>query len=277
MLVVEGEFAILRTQTRPRAADQVLVVDPDVRGRAFVTAWLRKAGIGVVTASSNVEAMERVHRQRPAVVIATPDQLAVNGIELCRRLQAHQGPRPIRCVFLTRDATLESRNAATEVGVDDYIVKPTYLNDLTKRIRNLLEDPPTAAPGDAASAAEATTEPNALFNKVWQTLEPALETSAIATETVESEELLLGNIRGLPLGEEPLQPALGQLLSAIETPSEPGWHPMTTSDLGVGPTATADHAPAPKPTKSTTSPLRLLAGLFAISLALSVLLSLCTT
>lgn len=113
----------------------VLVVEDDDIVRTLLAASLEHAGHRVVTARSGEE-MSKVLRQEPIALIlldlGLPDE---DGMVLLRQLRM-RSDAPV--VVLTSRNEADTRRAALELGVDDFIGKDTPPDEILLRIRNIL-------------------------------------------------------------------------------------------------------------------------------------------
>jgi two-component system, OmpR family, response regulator len=115
---------------------RVLVVDDEPGIVDVVSMALRYHGFGVETAGSGREALDRVRRWRPHVMVLDVMLPDMEGFEVARRLAAEHAEVPI--LFLSaRDATADRVRGLT-TGGDDYVTKPFSLEELIARLRNIL-------------------------------------------------------------------------------------------------------------------------------------------
>ncbi|MGH9193280.1 MAG: response regulator transcription factor [Acidimicrobiales bacterium] len=122
----------------------VLVVDDDEFIRDLTSSALRIAGFATATASSGLDALACIERQRPALVVLDVGLPGVDGFEVCRRLRAGGDQTPV--VFLTaRDADEDKISGFTKGG-DDYLTKPFSLEELVARVRAVLRRTGPQAP-----------------------------------------------------------------------------------------------------------------------------------
>jgi two-component system OmpR family response regulator len=122
----------------------VLVVDDDEFIRDLTSSALRIAGFATTMASSGLDALACIERQRPALVVLDVGLPGVDGFEVCRRLRAGGDQTPV--VFLTaRDADEDKISGFTKGG-DDYLTKPFSLEELVARVRAVLRRTGPQAP-----------------------------------------------------------------------------------------------------------------------------------
>ena len=124
---------------------RVLVVDDEPGIVDVISMALRHHGFGVEAADNGQDALERVRRWRPHVMVLDVMLPDMEGFEVARRLSAEHAAVPI--LFLSaRDATADKVRGLT-TGGDDYVTKPFSLEELLARLRNILRR--TGALGDA--------------------------------------------------------------------------------------------------------------------------------
>ncbi len=132
---------------------RVLIVEQD-RHIAELAVTALRFGFDTCLASSSTATLRIAEEFRPHLVFldtALPD---IDGFEVCRRIQRHDGQ--IRTVFLSDRTESEDGLVALGAGGDDCIAKPFGLDDLVARARTVLRhrmsgessDGPTLAAGE---------------------------------------------------------------------------------------------------------------------------------
>ncbi len=119
-----------------RAAISVLVVDDDLAIRRMLERVLAGAGFTVESAGGGGDALVRVERSVPDLLVLDVAMPAVDGLAVTRRLRAKGLALPI-LLLTARDAVRE-RVDGLEAGADDYLVKPFDTDELVARLRALL-------------------------------------------------------------------------------------------------------------------------------------------
>ena len=117
-------------------ADQrILVVDDDVHIRGLVRRRLEADGYEVVTATSGVEAIEKVKQALPHLAIVDLRMPGMSGFELCRRMKMF-GDIPV--ILLTAVDDPETKVEGLEQWAEDYVTKPFDGRELLARVRRVL-------------------------------------------------------------------------------------------------------------------------------------------
>lgn len=113
----------------------ILVVDDDRKIVELVALYLQREGYRVVQAFDGVSALELARAERPALAVLDLMLPGVNGLVLCKTLQA-EAQTPV--IMLTARSTEEDRMRGLDLGADDYVVKPFSPRELVSRVRAVL-------------------------------------------------------------------------------------------------------------------------------------------
>jgi DNA-binding response OmpR family regulator len=111
---------------------KVLLVDDDT-DLLDVTAYaLRREGFNVITATDGLQAIQRIERDHPDLVVSDVMLPRLNGLQLCERIRSSSST-PV--ILLTGLNSEEQIIQGFKVGADDYITKPFSPRQLAMRIR----------------------------------------------------------------------------------------------------------------------------------------------
>jgi len=150
---------------------KVLVVDDSLSVRKVVEKALEGRGLQVLAAASGAEAIAMIDRDRPDVVICDvilPDK---DGYQICQYVRAHPalGTTPVLLISGIDNGTVQAR--AAEVRSNEVMFKPFGIEDLVRKIDNLLAGrsngakqpanaaPPAPAPRPVAAPSPVVTSP----------------------------------------------------------------------------------------------------------------------
>jgi two-component system alkaline phosphatase synthesis response regulator PhoP len=123
----------------------ILVVDDESDMTELVSYSLRRAGYEVVTAGSGQEALDRVHAQRPDLIILDLMLPDIDGFSVCEILRRDPATAAIPIVILSAWSTHDARHLGLELGALDYLTKPFSPKELVERVRKLLNLRPVGA------------------------------------------------------------------------------------------------------------------------------------
>jgi CheY-like chemotaxis protein len=117
-----------------------------------------KAAYQVRTASNGYEALELVKEFAPDLILLDIVMPGMDGYEVLARLRSRFRTSQIPVIFLTLKKDLEDKVEGLRKGVDDYITKPFYIDELQARVTSTLiknsalrtQHPLTGLPGNVA-------------------------------------------------------------------------------------------------------------------------------
>ncbi|MPM40132.1 Sensory transduction protein regX3 [bioreactor metagenome] len=111
---------------------KVLVVDDDEKILKVLKAYLEKENYSVVTAMDGLEAVDKLHKLAPDIVLLDVMLPSLDGWGVCKEIRLSSA---VPIIMLTaRDAETD-RIIGLELGADDYVVKPFSPKEVIARIR----------------------------------------------------------------------------------------------------------------------------------------------
>jgi two-component system phosphate regulon response regulator PhoB len=122
---------------------RVLVVEDDTDLREVLEHTLRREGFHVVGAGLGADALTRIRREPPDLVLLDRMLPDLPGTEVCRKLKGDPATARIPVLVLTALADVADRISGFEAGADDYLSKPCSLRELVLRVRALLRAVPS--------------------------------------------------------------------------------------------------------------------------------------
>jgi CheY-like chemotaxis protein len=133
----------------------VLVVEDDPLNREILHALLEDAGLQVVEAADGAQAVAAARQQRPQplrLVLMDVRLPVLNGLDATRSVRASgpQGQMPV--IALTANAFAEDRQACTDAGMNDFLVKPVKPETVLAAVLKWLEAGAVAAVASGAQA-----------------------------------------------------------------------------------------------------------------------------
>jgi adenylate cyclase len=121
-----------------RVPPRVLVADDVPDNLDILQTRLISQGYEVKTASDGVEALEKVHKLLPDLVLLDIMMPKMDGIEVVKRLKADTSLPFIPVILVTARADAQDIIAGLEAGGDDYLTKPVDHAALSARVRSML-------------------------------------------------------------------------------------------------------------------------------------------
>jgi len=139
----------------PRAAEGpvVLVVEDEQAIALAVSRRLTAEGMRVHAVADGQAGVDAANRLRPDLVILDVMLPGIDGLEVCRRIQAE---RPVPVLMLTARDDETDMLVGLGVGADDYMTKPFSMRELVARSKAILRRAERAREAAAQESAAAT-------------------------------------------------------------------------------------------------------------------------
>ena len=113
----------------------ILCVDDDEVTLKLLDRLIKNAGWDVITAGSGRDALEKVKKTRPDIILLDIMMPEMDGYQVCSKLQKNNETSYIPVIFVTALRKEQDKARAFSVGATDYLVKPIKKNDLLQKIR----------------------------------------------------------------------------------------------------------------------------------------------
>ncbi len=110
----------------------VLVVDEHAATRQMVQTALELDGYQVLNAGRGDAAWNLIHEYRPAVVVAHVWMPGIDGLELCRKIKAHDTLRQVKVIVYSVGITGEDE--AKQAGCDQFLLVTSALSGLQEAV-----------------------------------------------------------------------------------------------------------------------------------------------
>jgi len=137
-------FDQLFQQARERGSDldpeaRILVVDDDVLSNRLVVSTLRNAQLQAVSTEDPLEGLQRLSKEKYALVLLDIEMPAIDGLEFFKRLRQLPGYRKTPVIYVTSHSGFESRTKIALSGGADLLAKPVFPMELAvKAMTHLL-------------------------------------------------------------------------------------------------------------------------------------------
>lgn len=117
----------------------VLVVDDDREIRQMLCLLLQINGFETEEAQDGLDALQKIRRRLPDVVLLDVMMPNMDGITLCQLLRQNQETSFLPVVMLSGKAHPDAIEEGLRAGANRYLVKPSGLDILVSTLQELLE------------------------------------------------------------------------------------------------------------------------------------------
>jgi len=116
----------------------IVLAQDDSDLRAIYALCLREAGHVVWEAADGAQALEKVKRRVPDLMVLDLMLPGTPGLQVCRQMRAERETAQLPILIVTAKGTEVDKVLGLEMGADDYVVKPFSPRELVARVKALL-------------------------------------------------------------------------------------------------------------------------------------------
>jgi len=127
-------------------ASRILIADDDPLLRALLVHRLSADGHQLSTAENGGEALTAIREGSPDLIVLDALMPVMDGFEVLRRIKA-EGVSEAPVIMLTALKREQDIVGALQLGAADYLVKPFIPDELSQRVRRLLQTSPSSEGG----------------------------------------------------------------------------------------------------------------------------------
>ncbi|UCD15825.1 MAG: response regulator [Candidatus Omnitrophota bacterium] len=117
---------------------KVLIVDNDDMLREILHFTLTRRGFIIEEAKNGKEALEKVNKSKPDLIILDIKMPIMNGFETYRHLRKNPDTKDIPIIFVSSNSTAGNIIRNIQEDLVEFIKKPYAINDLLEQIKRLL-------------------------------------------------------------------------------------------------------------------------------------------
>ena len=123
-------------QSRPAAADRILVIEDDEALRKILRRLFSAEGYEVDVVPEGLGALEMLRQRAPTAAIVDLNRPGSSGCDLCKKIANLNPGLPL--VILSASSDVADKVLLLEMGADDYVTIPFSPRELVARLRALI-------------------------------------------------------------------------------------------------------------------------------------------
>ncbi len=124
--------------SKKRDKPTVLIVDDEPHVVDLVAISLMSSQYNIIKAYSGFDALDKVYRETPDIIILDLMMPNINGFEVCQKLKENALTQHIPVIILSAKGELTDKLKGMKIGADDYITKPFDPMELEARVSMVL-------------------------------------------------------------------------------------------------------------------------------------------
>ena len=115
----------------------IMVVDDDAPILELIGDILKPGGYNIVKAQSGSEALEKLKKNKPDLILLDLMMPSMDGWDVCEKIKNNKKTENIPIIFVTAKNDPISRSMGSLASVE-YITKPFDMNDMKKKVKSIL-------------------------------------------------------------------------------------------------------------------------------------------
>jgi CheY-like chemotaxis protein len=118
----------------------ILVVDDDAMNIEIAMHLLGESAYRFSTANNGLDALARIAKEKPEVILLDILMPEMDGLEICRRIRANPDNDGITILFVTSQDDPETRLSSYDAGGDDILAKPLNAQVIRHKVEGALKN-----------------------------------------------------------------------------------------------------------------------------------------
>ena len=119
-------------------SEKILIVDDDLDTLRLVGLMLQRQGYQISAATNGQQGLDKAFEEDPDLILLDIMMPDMDGYEVTRRLRQNPATANTPILMFTAKSQLDDKVTGFEVGVNDYLTKPTHPSELQARVKTLL-------------------------------------------------------------------------------------------------------------------------------------------
>jgi CheY-like chemotaxis protein len=126
-------------KSKPRT---ILLVDDEPMWLDAMSLILKDEGYKAITVTSGEEALLKLEKRKPDLIMTDVRMPVMNGFDLYQRIRENPKLAGVPVVFMSSIDDYYAKRTAKELGADGYLTKPSFTEDLKKSVESFFREAP---------------------------------------------------------------------------------------------------------------------------------------
>jgi len=122
-----------------KLSKHILVVEDEPDTAELLEFHLENAGYKVTITEDGYQALKKIHKLRPDLLILDLMIPEIDGFEVCRLIRKDPANESLPVMMCTAKSNETSKIQGLDFGADDYVTKPFSPREVVLRVKNLLK------------------------------------------------------------------------------------------------------------------------------------------
>lgn len=118
---------------------KILLADDNASIRALVSEILLDAGFTVVTAEDGQDALDKIYKENPDLLILDYEMPRKTGFDVVKEIRSHTGYLHTPIIIFTAVTDKGTKLEGLGLDIDDYLTKPADADEVVARVKLLLK------------------------------------------------------------------------------------------------------------------------------------------
>lgn len=134
----KSDKTVQKSEEMASGKRKLLLVEDDESTRSILAMLFSDQFFDVIEAHDGLDGLEKVHTQKPEIIVCDLMMPRMSGIDMLRKLRADSRTKDIPVLMLTAAATEDNELKLMESGADDFVSKTSDAKVMLARVNRLL-------------------------------------------------------------------------------------------------------------------------------------------
>ena len=135
----ETHYNIVPSDFQKKPRHSILLVDDEEMYRSIISEYLRDNGYIVYEAENGKDALEKIRKREPEILILDVMMPGMSGLEVCRAVRSDSSVGQTKIVITSAKGQKKEQQEGIVAGADRYLTKPFEIKTLLETVEELIK------------------------------------------------------------------------------------------------------------------------------------------